>query len=190
MAQLAENSEVLRMEHITKRFPGVRANDDISIDVRAGEVHALLGENGAGKSTLMKILYGLLQPDQGEIFLHGERIRITSPRAAVEHGIGMVHQHFMLVPNLTAVENVVLGLERHPLAALDLDGASRRLGQLSDEYALGVQPNAVVENLSVGAQQRLEILKLLFRNVQLLVLDEPTAVLARREGGPAVRLIR
>jgi general nucleoside transport system ATP-binding protein len=190
MTQTVDNPEVLRMEGITKRFPGVIANDDISIDVRAGEVHALLGENGAGKSTLMKVLYGLLQPDRGEIFLHGGRIHISSPRAAVEHGIGMVHQHFMLVPNLTAVENVMLGLPRHPLSVLDRAGASRRLRELSEEYYLGVEPNAVVENLSVGAQQRLEILKLLFRNVRLLVLDEPTSVLAPAEVEQLVRMVR
>ena len=190
MTQTVDNPEVLRMEGITKRFPGVLANDDISIDVRAGEVHALLGENGAGKSTLMKVLYGLLQPDRGEIFLHGGRIHISSPRAAVEHGIGMVHQHFMLVPNLTAVENVMLGLPRRPLSVLDRAGASRRLRELSAEYYLGVEPNAVVENLSVGAQQRLEILKLLFRNVRLLVLDEPTSVLAPAEVEQLVRMVR
>jgi ABC-type uncharacterized transport system ATPase subunit len=190
MRQTVDSPEVLRMEGITKRFPGVLANDDISIDIRAGEVHALLGENGAGKSTLMKILYGLLQPDRGEIFLQGGRIHISSPRAAVEHGIGMVHQHFMLVPNLTAVENVILGLPRHPLSVLDRVGASRRLRELSDEYHLGVDPNAVAENLSVGAQQRLEILKLLFRDVQLLVLDEPTSVLAPAEVEQLVRMVR
>jgi simple sugar transport system ATP-binding protein len=178
------------MVGITKHFPGVLANDDISIDVRAGEVHALLGENGAGKSTLMKILYGLLQPDRGEIFLRGERISIPSPHAAVERGIGMVHQHFMLVSNLTAIENVMLGLPRPPLSVLDRAGASKRLRQLSEEYYLGVDPNAVVENLSVGAQQRLEILKLLFRDVQLLVLDEPTAVLAPTEVEQLARMIR
>ena len=186
----AQNSEVLRMEHITKRFPGVVANDDVSLEVRRGEVHALLGENGAGKSTLMKILYGLVQPDAGEIFLDGTRIRIDSPRAAVERGIGMVHQHFMLVPNLTAVENVILGLERQPFTPLELDDARRRLRELSEDYSVGVEPDAVVENLSVGAQQRLEILKLLFRNVRVLVLDEPTAVLAPREVEQLALIIR
>ena len=190
VAYTAQNSEVLRMEHITKRFPGVVANDDVSLEVRRGEVHALLGENGAGKSTLMKILYGLVQPDAGEIFLDGTRIRIDSPRAAVERGIGMVHQHFMLVPNLTAVENVILGLERQPFTPLELDDARRRLRELSEDYSVGVEPDAVVENLSVGAQQRLEILKLLFRNVRVLVLDEPTAVLAPREVEQLARIIR
>jgi simple sugar transport system ATP-binding protein len=190
MTVTPEAAEILRMEGITKRFPGVLANDGISIDVRAGEVHALLGENGAGKSTLMKILYGLQQPDAGEIHLHGERIRIASPRAAVDHGIGMVHQHFMLVPSLTAVESVILGLPRRALAGLDLAAARARLRELSDEYQLNVEPDALVETLSVGAQQRLEILKLLFRNVRLLVLDEPTAVLAPAEVEQLVRMVR
>jgi ABC-type uncharacterized transport system ATPase subunit len=183
-------AEVLRMEGVTKRFPGVLANDGISLDVRAGEVRALLGENGAGKSTLMKILYGLHQPDAGQIYLHGEQVKIASPRAAVDHGIGMVHQHFMLVPNLTAVENVVLGMRRRPLPLLDLRSASRRLRELAAEYQLNVAPDAVVENLSVGEQQRLEILKLLFRDVRVLVLDEPTAVLAPAEVEQLFRIVR
>jgi ABC-type uncharacterized transport system ATPase subunit len=189
VADASDREVVLRMRGITKRFPGVVANDGVTLDVRAGEVLALLGENGAGKSTLMKILYGLQAPDEGEIELHGRPVEFSSPRDAVEHGIGMVHQHFMLVENLTAVENVVLGIPRRP-PVLDLEEASRRLRELSDEYQLGVQPDAVVEEMSVGTQQRLEILKLLFRDVQLLVLDEPTAVLGPAEVEQLFRIVR
>ena len=168
---------VLRMIGITKTFPGVLANDNISLDVVKGEVHGLLGENGAGKSTLMNILYGLIHPDSGQIYFNGELAEITSSREAVELGIGMVHQHFMLVENLTAVENVILGLrpDRPPL--LDLESACSRLNELSEEYDLDLDPMTPVWQLPVGDQQWLEILKLLFRDVQLLILDEPTAVL-------------
>jgi simple sugar transport system ATP-binding protein len=178
------------MEGITKQFPGVLANDRISFDVRAGEIHALLGENGAGKSTLMKILYGLHHPDEGEIFIDGQRVVIDSPRAAVEHGIGMVHQHFMLVPNLTAVENAVLGLPARRPPLLDLEAARARLEELSADYRLDVDPLAPVWQLPVGAQQRLEILKALFREARVLVLDEPTAVLAPAEVDQLFRIIR
>jgi ABC-type uncharacterized transport system ATPase subunit len=178
------------MEGISKQFPGVLANDNVSFDVRAGEIHALLGENGAGKSTLMKILYGLYRPDSGEIFIDGQRATIDSPRAAVEHGIGMVHQHFMLVPNLSAVENAVLGLPSQRPPLLDLQAARARLAELSAEYRLDVDPLAPVWQLSVGAQQRLEILKALFREARVLVLDEPTAVLAPAEVGQLFRIIR
>jgi simple sugar transport system ATP-binding protein len=181
---------VLRMEGITKHFPGVLANDQVSFDVLPGEVHALLGENGAGKSTLMKILYGLHRPDSGEIFINGERVDIGSPRAAVDHGIGMVHQHFMLVPNLSAVENAVLGLPSRRPPLLDLEAARARLAELSADYRLDVDPLAPVWQLPVGAQQRLEILKALFREARVLVLDEPTAVLAPAEVDQLFRIIR
>ena len=181
---------VLRMEGITKRFPGVLANDQVSFDVRPGEIHALLGENGAGKSTLMKILYGLYRPDAGQIFINGRAVEIDSPRAAVEHGIGMVHQHFMLVPNLTAVENAVLGLPSRRPPLLDLEAARARLAELSADYQLDVDPLAPVWQLPVGAQQRLEILKALFREARVLVLDEPTAVLAPAEVDQLFRIVR
>jgi simple sugar transport system ATP-binding protein len=180
---------MLHMRSITKTFPGVVANDAISLDVRAGEVHALLGENGAGKSTLMKVLYGLQQPDAGTIELAGRPLQISSPRAAVEHGIGMVHQHFMLVENLTGVENAVLGIHRGS-PVLDLGVAAARLRELSTEYQLDVEPEALVEDMAVGAKQRLEILKLLFRDVRVLVLDEPTAVLAPAEVEQLFRMVR
>jgi len=182
--------ELLRMEGITKRFGPLVADEDVTFAVRAGEIHALLGENGAGKSTLMRILYGLHQPDSGEIRIDGRPVRIGSPHEAVVHGIGMVHQHFMLVPNLTAIENVVLGMpvERPPL--LDLRAARARLLELSREYGLDVDPDASVWQLSVGGQQRLEILKALYRGARILVLDEPTAVLAPSEVGQLFRILR
>jgi ABC-type uncharacterized transport system ATPase subunit len=183
-------SLMLEMDRITKRFGRLVADDEVSFDVRAGEIHALLGENGAGKSTLMKILYGLHRPDSGEIRFEGRPIRMSSPHEAVANGIGMVHQQFMLVPNLTAIENVVLGMsvERPPL--LDLQGARRRLVELAREYRLEVDPDVPVWQMSVGAQQRLEILKALFRGARLLILDEPTSVLAPSEVGGLFRIMR
>lgn len=182
--------ELLRMEGITKRFGALVADDRVSFDVRAGEVHALLGENGAGKTTLMKILYGLLQPDEGRIVFEGRPVSIRSPHEAVALGIGMVHQKFMLVPNLTALENVVLGLPTRRPPLLDLRSARERLVGLATEYGLAIDPDLPVWQLSVGAQQRLEILKALFRGARLLVLDEPTAVLTPLEVGQLFRVIR
>ncbi len=169
------------MRGITKRFPGVLANDNVDFDVRAGEVHALLGENGAGKSTLMKILYGMYRPDEGEILLNGEVVDISSPTDAINLGIGMIHQHFMLVETLTVAENVALGLpsSRGPLT--DLDRVSERILALADVYGLHVDPDAYIWQLSVGQQQRVEIIKALYRGAALLILDEPTAVLTPQE---------
>jgi simple sugar transport system ATP-binding protein len=169
------------MRGITKRFPGVLANDDVDFDVHRGEVHTLLGENGAGKSTLMKILYGLYAPDEGEILIDGEPVEINSPNDAIAAGIGMIHQHFMLVPPLTVAENVTLGMpsDRRPL--MDLDGVSKRIKELSDAYGLAIDPDVEVWKLAVGEQQRVEILKALYREAELLVLDEPTAVLTPQE---------
>ena len=172
---------LLDMRGITKRFPGVVANDHVDFDVRAGEVHTLFGENGAGKSTLMRVLYGFYKPDEGEIRLRGERVAITSPADAIARGIGMIHQHFMLVNTLTVAENVALGTRstRRPLT--DLDAVSRRIAELSERYGLRVDPQAVIWQLSVGERQRVEIIKALYRDVSLLILDEPTAVLTPQE---------
>ena len=171
----------VEMLGISKRFPGVLANDRVSFDVQAGEVHALLGENGAGKSTLMKILYGLYQPDEGEILINGQKAVITSPADAIQLGIGMIHQHFMLVPSLTVAENVALGLRSSRGLITDLDFVSRRINELAKVYGLLVDPNAFVWQLSVGQQQRVEIVKALYRGAALLILDEPTAVLTPQE---------
>lgn len=173
--------EHLSMRNITKRFPGVVANDQINLEVNAGEVLALLGENGAGKSTLMKILYGLYRPDQGEILINGKPVKIQSPRDAMQLGIGMVHQHFMLVPTLTVAENIVLGMPSSRGPLLDLDKASKHILELSQKYGLRVDPSAYIWQLSVGEQQRVEILKVLYRGAELLILDEPTAVLTPQE---------
>ncbi len=171
----------LEMRNIVKRFPGVLANDHVNLSVKAGEIHALLGENGAGKSTLMKILYGLYQPDAGEILLNGQPIQIKSPTDSIQHGIGMIHQHFMLVDSLTVAENVALGLRSSREPQLDLDKVAARIRQLAQTYGLKVDPNAQVSQLAVGQQQRVEIIKALYRGADLLVLDEPTAVLTPQE---------
>jgi ABC-type uncharacterized transport system ATPase subunit len=171
---------MLKMTGITKRFPGVIANDGVDLTVLPGQVHTLLGENGAGKSTLMKILYGLYVPDEGTIELNGERVEITSPTDAIRQGIGMIHQHFMLVPTLTVAENVALGLGgRRGLS--DMRPIKARLAEVSDRYGLHVDPDAYIWQLAVGERQRAEILKALYRDAELLVLDEPTAVLTPPE---------
>jgi ABC-type uncharacterized transport system ATPase subunit len=180
----------LRTEGITKRFPGVLANDRISLDCRRGEVLGLLGENGAGKTTLMNILYGLYQPDSGEIFINGEQVKIESPAKAINLGIGMVHQHFKLVEVLTALENVILGIPSEHPPVLDLAPARRRLLNLCEEYDLYVDPSTEVWKLPVGQQQWLEILKALYRDARLLVLDEPSSVLTPAEGEQLFRAVR
>ena len=172
----------LELRGITKKFGSVVANDRVDFDVMAGEVHALLGENGAGKSTLMSVLYGLHKPDEGEILVDGKAVEIDSPSDAIKLGIGMVHQHFMLVPVMTVAENIVLGQEPSRRGGvLDLKSARARVRELSDRYGLAVDPGAVIEDVTVGTQQRVEILKALYRNARILVLDEPTAVLTAPE---------
>ncbi len=172
---------MLELRGITKRFPGVLANDDVSFDLKAGEVHALLGENGAGKSTLMKILYGLYEPDAGEVLVNGSVTSISDPADAIAQGIGMVHQHFMLVPSLTVAENVALGLDSSRRPFTDLDKVAARIRELGETYGLSIDSDAAVWQLSVGERQRIEILKALYRDAHILVLDEPTAVLTPQE---------
>jgi simple sugar transport system ATP-binding protein len=173
--------EQLEMRQIVKRFPGVLANDQVDFAVDAGEVHALLGENGAGKSTLMKILFGLYQPDEGQILLNGRPVTINSPAAAISLGVGMIHQHFMLVPTLTVAENVALGLPSSRGFLTDLEQVTERISELAAAYGLHVDPEAYIWQLSVGQQQRVEIIKALYRGAALLILDEPTAVLTPQE---------
>lgn len=171
----------VEMRGIVKRFPGVLANDEVDLAVRRGEIHCLLGENGAGKTTLMRILYGLYQPDAGEIRLHGEMIRVASPKAALSHRIGMVHQHFHLVPTLSVEENIVLGLSEGTGPFLRFRKTRARIQRLAKEYGLQVDPSAKIWQLSVGQQQRVEILKALYRDADVLIMDEPTSVLTPQE---------
>jgi len=172
----------IEMLQICKVFPGVRANDQVNLQVESGEIHALLGENGAGKSTLMSILFGLYEPDSGIIKIRGNEVKIRSPNDAAALRIGMVHQHFKLIHNFTVTENIVLGTEpRDKLGNLDLDGAEKRVAELSGTYGLAVDPKAKIENITVGMQQRVEILKILYRNADILIFDEPTSVLTPQE---------
>ena len=173
---------VLELFNITKRFPGVLANDHINLTLNQGEILALLGENGAGKTTLMNILYGLYQPDEGSIQVRGKDVLIHSPTDAIRAGIGMVHQHFMLIPVFTVTENVMLGEEAtHPGGFLDRKRATAKVQQISQQFSLAVEPDAYVKDLPVGVQQRVEIIKLLYRNADILIFDEPTAVLTPQE---------
>ncbi|MFP4456571.1 MAG: ABC transporter ATP-binding protein [Clostridia bacterium] len=171
----------IEMKNITKIFPGVVANDDISFELLQGEIHALLGENGAGKSTLMNVLYGLYEPEKGEIFVNGKKVNIANPNIAIKYGIGMVHQHFMLVEKFTVLENIILGAEIGKKGMLDRKKAREEVMTLSKEYGLDIDPDATVRSISVGMQQRVEILKALFRGAEILILDEPTAVLTPQE---------
>jgi len=185
----------LQVRNITKRFPGVLANDQVNFDLRKGEIHALLGENGAGKSTLMNIIYGLYSPDEGEFFLGDEAgnlqpVHIRNPHDAINLGIGMVHQHFMLVPVFSVAENVILGSEVTNGPTLDLGAARRQIRQLTQEYGMQADPDAIVEELPVGVQQRVEIIKALYRHAKILVLDEPTAVLTPQEVEDLFRIMR
>lgn len=177
---------IVEMKHITKRFPGIVANDDITLQIKKGEIYALLGENGAGKSTLMSMLFGMYEPDEGEIWIRGEKEKIESPNQATKLGIGMVHQHFKLVQNYTIAENIVLGVEPMKKIAgifpyVDIRGANRRIEELSKRYGLEVDPGKKIEDINVSIQQRVEILKMLYREAEILIFDEPTAVLTPQE---------
>ncbi|MEX2143905.1 MAG: ABC transporter ATP-binding protein [Anaerolineales bacterium] len=177
-----ENDVVLEVRNITKRFPGVLANDRVDLKLNRGEIHAILGENGAGKTTLMNILYGLYQPDEGEIFIQGEKVAIHSPNDAINAGVGMVHQHFMLVPVFTVTENVMLGKEvLTSIGTLHKTKVAEEIRTISQQFQLSVDPEALIEDLPVGVQQRVEIIKLLYRQASILILDEPTAVLTPQE---------
>ncbi len=182
---------VLELRGITKRFPGIVANDGVDFDLRKGEVHALLGENGAGKSTLMNVVYGLYRPDEGQILVNGKPAELGSPKAAIENGIGMVHQHFMLIPVMSVAENIVLATEpTHNGVFLDYAAAEKRVREISTRFGLAVEPRAIVQDITVGQQQRVEILKALYRGADLLVLDEPTAVLTPQEALELFAIIR
>ena len=177
---------IVEMRHITKRFPGIVANDDVSIAVKKGEIFALLGENGAGKSTLMSMLFGMYEPDEGEIFIRGKKASITSPAHATQMNIGMVHQHFKLVENYTITENIVLGQEPPSrffgfLPSVDIKGSDKKISDLSKRYGLEVNPKSKIEDINVSTRQRVEILKMLYREAEILIFDEPTAVLTPQE---------
>ena len=172
---------VVEMLNIRKEFPGIVANDNITLQLRKSEIHALLGENGAGKSTLMGMLFGMYRPDKGSIKVNGKEVKIANPSVANELGIGMVHQHFKLVDNFTVTENIILGNEPRKGLGIDIKGAAKRIEELSKQYGLNVDPYAKIEDISVGMQQRVEILKMLYRNAEVLIFDEPTAVLTPQE---------
>lgn len=184
-------ASVLELRGITKRFPGVLANDHIDLTLEEGEIHALLGENGAGKTTLMNVLYGLYQPDEGEIKVRGKKVEIHEPNDAIHAGVGMVHQHFMLIPVFTVTENVMLGHESvRQGGVLDRESAAARVAEISESYGLEVDPSDYVRDLPVGVQQRVEIIKLLFREAEILILDEPTAVLTPQEADELFKIMR
>ncbi|MEW8973400.1 MAG: ABC transporter ATP-binding protein [Tissierellaceae bacterium] len=178
------------MKNITKKFGEFTANDDIDLTVNKGEIHALLGENGAGKSTLMNILYGLYTPTSGEIYINGNKVNITNPNIAIEQGIGMVHQHFMLVETFSVVENIILGMETTKGIALDINTARAKVKEISESYGLHVDPDALIQDITVGMQQRVEILKALYRGADILILDEPTAVLTPQEIDELISIVK
>ena len=182
---------VVEMLDITKEFPGIKANDRVTLQVKQGEIHALLGENGAGKSTLMSVLFGLYQPDEGIIKVKGKEVSIANPNIANEHGIGMVHQHFKLVENFTVTENIILGEEpKKSMGRIDIERAEQKVKEISEQYGLRVDPKAKIEDISVGMQQRVEILKMLYRNAEILIFDEPTAVLTPQEIHELVNIMK
>jgi simple sugar transport system ATP-binding protein len=181
MEAASATAPILELRGITKQFPGVLANDHVSFDLVPGEVHALLGENGAGKSTLMNIVYGLYRPDEGEVLLKGRPVSFSSSKVAIRNGIGMVHQHFMLIPVMTVAENIILAEEPTQAGLLDYEAAEKRVKDLADSFNFHIDPHARIENIGVGQQQRVEILKALYRRADILILDEPTAVLTPQE---------
>ncbi len=176
------NEYVIEMLNITKEFPGIKANDNITVRLKKGSIHALLGENGAGKSTLMSVLFGLYKPDGGVIKVRGKEVNIANPNVATDFGIGMVHQHFKLVENFTVTENIILGIEpKKAMGLIDINKAEKKVREISEKYNLQVDPSAKIEDISVGMQQRVEILKMLYRDAEILIFDEPTAVLTPQE---------
>lgn len=192
---MADYEYIVEMRHITKRFPGIVANDDVTVKIRKGEIYALLGENGAGKSTLMSMLFGMYEPDEGEILIRGEKVKLESPNQATRLNIGMVHQHFKLVSNYTIAENIVMGMEPMKrflglFPAVDLKKANEEIRALSEKYGLAVNPTDVIRDINVSTQQRVEILKMLYREAEILIFDEPTAVLTPQEIDFLLEIIR
>ena len=181
---------IIEMLNIVKEFPGIRANDDITLQVKKGEIHALLGENGAGKSTLMSVLFGMYKPESGSIMLRGEKVHISGPKMANALGIGMVHQHFMLVYNFTVLQNIILGVETTKNGFLKIEEARNKIISLSEQYGLKVDPDAFITDITVGMQQRVEILKMLYRDNDILIFDEPTAVLTPQEIDELMEIMR
>lgn len=191
MKNIDFHNKVIEMKNITKKFGDFVANENIDLIVHKGEIHALLGENGAGKTTLMNVLYGLYEPTDGEIFINGKKVEITNPNVAIKNGIGMVHQHFMLVDKFTVVENIILGMEStNNFGVIDIDKATKEVKELSKKYGLHVEPDAKIEDISVGMQQRVEILKALYRGADILILDEPTAVLTPQEIEEIIQIMK
>lgn len=186
----ASEDFVIEMRHITKEFPGIIANDDITLQLRRGEIHALLGENGAGKSTLMSVLFGLYQPEKGEILKNGQVVKINNPNDATALGIGMVHQHFKLVEVFSVLDNIILGAEPNKAGFLTKKEAREKVVALSEKYGLMVDPDAIIEDITVGMQQRVEILKMLYRDNEILIFDEPTAVLTPQEIDELMKIMK
>ena len=185
-----QSEYVIEMRHITKEFPGIIANDDITLQLKRGEIHALLGENGAGKSTLMSVLFGLYQPEKGEILKDGKVVKINSPNDATALGIGMVHQHFKLVEVFSVLDNIILGAEPNKAGFLTKKEARTKVVELSEKYGLKIDPDAIIEDITVGMQQRTEILKMLYRDNEILIFDEPTAVLTPQEIDELMQIMR
>lgn len=191
MSNIDFNQKVVEMKNVTKKFGSFTANESINLTIHKGEVHALLGENGAGKTTLMNVLYGLYQPTEGEIFINGKKVEMDNPNVAIANGIGMVHQHFMLVEPFTVTENIILGMETTKMGGyIDMNKAKAEVKALSDKYGLIVDPDAKIQDITVGMQQRVEILKALYRGADILILDEPTAVLTPQEITDLIKIIR